>query len=393
MESDSVEQEAVVPYPVSGKVMRALLFETVTGNPVMDLERTAWSFDTGILAPDKLDITVPAYTRWARSLDLRSLLVKDKHSIALVDESVEGVRQVVAAGPIVAATPREDPDGNHTYQVGCRGIERLLEWRQVRLFPGWPLLGSDGKPTGAYDQIFENLSYGTIMKRLISESEKFPGGDLPIVFEPDRSGVHERNNYAAVDGKQVLEAIDQLADLADGVEYDFQPMIDEFDHISYLFVTGTDTDRIISGDIERVWNLGGVQPDIRGYERTPEAAPYVTDTVFSGGKDDDKLLLARGQDHTLFGDGLPRAELWDTSHSTVSVQSTLQSWADGALGGLPDRISFEVRAQHAYGVRHGDLGEIASQGHWDLPNGEYPVRVLSRGRKSSDPDWVQIKLV
>lgn len=372
--------------------MRVLLFETRSGNPVMDLKVSEWSYDTGILASDKLDVTVPAYTRWARSLDLRSLLVKDKHSVALVDESVQGARRVVAAGPIVQPSPQEDPDGNNAYKVSCRGVERLLESRHVRLFPGWPLLAS-GKPVTTYDQAFEDLSYGTIMKRLVSESEKWPGGDLPIVYEDDRTGVHERTQYSAVDGKPVLEALDQLADLADGVEYDFQPVIDELDRITYRLVTGTDSERIVTGNPAPVWNLGGKQPDIRGYSRDPDASPYYTDAVFAGGKDDDRVLLATASDHTLIDDGYPRAELWDSSHSTVSRQATLQSWADGSLGGLPDRISFDVRAKHAYGVRHGDMGELAAKGHWDLPDGVYPVRVLSVGRTSSDPDWVQINLI
>ena len=373
--------------------MRALLFETMTGNPVRDLQISDWSYDTGILAPDKLDVTVPAYTSWARSLDLRALLAKDRHSVALVDEAAEGVKTVVAAGPIVTPTPQESEDGTNSYKVGCRGIERLLDPRHVRLFPGWPLIGVDGKPTGTYDQTVQDLSYGTIMKRLVSESEKFAGGSLPITYEADRPGVHERTAYSAVDGKSVLEAMDQIAELGDGVEYDFQPVIDEFDRITYRLVTGTDAARIVSGATQRVWNLGGVLPDVRGYERAPDAGMYISDAIFSGGKEDDSVMLARSSDHSLITAGVPRAELWDSSHSTVSVQATLQSWADGGLGGIPDRITFEVRATRALGVRHGDVGELSSRGHWDLPDGDYAVRVLSIGRNSSDPDWVSISLV
>lgn len=372
--------------------MRVLLFESRTGKPIRDLQRSAWSYDTGVLAPDVGEVTVPAYTPWARSLDLRGELVGDKHSIALIDETVQGVKRVVAAGPIVTATPSEDSGGNNAYKVKFRGIERLLDWRQIRLFPGWPLIGGDGKPTGTYDQTFENMAYGTIMKHLVMESENFPGGDLPIVYEADRAGIHERTAYAAVDGNPILEALDQLADLADGVEYDFQPQIDENDNITYRLVTGTDEDRIIASGVEPVWNLGGRSPDIQKFERIPDASPIITDTVFAGGKDDDRVLLAQAADHDPIDDGFPRMERWDSSHSTVAVQATLQSWADGGLGGVPDRFSFEVKADRAYGVRHGDLVMLAARGHWDLPDGEYLRRVLSIGRSSSDPDWVQINL-
>lgn len=373
--------------------MRALLFDTRTGHPVIDLESDAWDYDTGILASDKLSVTVPAYTKRARTMDLRALLARGKHSVALVDESVEGVKRVTASGPIVTATPQEDPDGRNTYKVECQGVERMLEGRHIRLFPGWPLIGVDGKPTGLYDQVLNGLSYGTIMKRLIEESEKFPGGDLPIVYEADRAGVHERTAYAAVDGKQVREAMDQLADLADGVEFDFQPEVDEFDRVTYRLVTGTDSGRIISGPSTPVWNLGGANPDMRGFERRPPVAPVVTDAIFAGGKDEDRVLLARAQDHTPIAAGYPRTEVWDSSHSTVSVQTTLQSWADSALGSMADRISFQVKARLARNLRHGDIGQLAAQGHWDLPDGEYPARVLSVGRTSADPDWVSVSLI
>lgn len=373
--------------------MRALLFETVTGHPVRDLQVARWEYDTGILAADSLKVTVPAYTAWARTLDLRALLAKDKYSIALIDESVEGVKIVPAAGVIVQSIPKDDPDGKPAYEVTCRGIERLMEGRKIRLFPGWPLLDAQNKPTGVYDQAFENVEYGTIMKRLVSESEKFPGGALPIVYEADRPGIHERTAYKAIDGKPVIEAMDQLADLEDGVEYDFQPTIDDLDRVTYRLVTGRDASRVITGPVERVWNLGGACPDVRRYERVPSSAPTVTDAVFSGGKESDKVLLARSEDHSLLAGGVPRSELWDSSHSSVSVQATLQSWADGALGEKPDRVSFQVRSHLAYGVRHGDSGELAVQGHWDMPDGVYPVRVLSVGRDSSDPDWVSISLV
>lgn len=371
--------------------MRALLFETVTGKPVRDLQRSSWDYDTGILAPDKLNITVPGYTRQAKTLDLKSLLVKDKHSIALIDESVQSQRIVVAAGPIVTATPTEGE--RNSYDVEGRGIERLLNWRNIRLFPGWPLLNAGGFPTGTYDQNFTNLSYGTIMKRLISESEKFPGGALPINYEDDRAGIHERSAYAAVDGRKVLAAMDQLADLSDGVEYDFQPVIDEYDNISYNFRTGTDADRIISGSNVKVWNLGGRRPDIKGFIRSPDAGPVLTDAIFSGGKDGDTVMLARSLDHSPIAEGYPRAELWDSSHASVSIQSTLQSWADGSLSRIPDEISFDVKAKLARGVRHGDISQIAAQGHWDLPDDTYDVRVLSVGRSHSEPDWVHINLV
>ncbi len=372
--------------------MRALLFETRTGAPVIDLERTAWSCDTGILAPDKLDLTIPTYTSRSRSMDMRDLLTPYRHSIALIDETVEDDPVVAAAGPIVQTATAQDDDGKDTWKITCYGPERLLEARHIRAHPGWPLLNAQGIPTGAYDMNLTGLQYGTIMKRLVQETEKWPGGELPIIYELDRAGTRERT-YAAVDGKPVADALDELADVENGVEYDFHPGINDADEISWLFQTGTDTGRIIAGPREPVWNLGGVAQDVRGYQRTLSPAEVATDAYFTGGKNGDRVMIARAVDPTLIDAGWPRVEVWDSSHSSVSIQSTLQGWADGRLGGPTERIRFDVRREQAHRLRHGDHVMLQAQGHWDMPDGETWWRVLSVSRKSSAPEWVGVQLV
>lgn len=370
--------------------MRALLFETLTGKPVIDLERTEWSFDTGILAPDQVKITVPGYTPRSRSMDMRSLLVERKYSVALVDESVAGATVVAAAGPIISAPAMQDDDGKDVWKVTCGGPERAIESWHVRKFPGWPLIGSDGKPNGAHDMNLSGLEYGTIMKRLLQEGMKFPGGSMPFTFEPDRAGSRQ-HAYAAVDGKPVLEALDDLADLINGVEYDFVPDINDRDEMSWRFVTGTDAAREVVAHDHLLWNIGGARQDVRAYERTPQAG--FTDAVFTGGKEKDKVMAARSTDAALLADGFPRRELWDSSHSSVSIQATLQAWADGALSGRADRIEFEVRAERAHGLRHGDVVTLAAQGHHDLADASYELRVLSVSRSSGSPDWVGVQLI
>lgn len=371
--------------------MRALLFETRTGKPVTDLERTSWSVDVGILAADKIELQVPAYTPRASTMDLKSLLTPYKYSVALIDESVAGVRVVRAAGPIVSAPTAPDDDGLNGYAVTCYGPEHLLEKRSVRLFPGWPLIGGNGKPTGVYDMSISGVEYGTIMKRLVAESMLWPGGELPVTFETDRAGTRVRL-YEAVDGKPVIDALDDIADVINGVEYAFVPSINDVDEISWAFVTATDSELIITAG-QHLWNIGGQLPDVRAYERDSDLSGLATETVFTGGKSDDAVLMARATSSVLIDDGWPRLERWDTSHSTVSIQSTLQAWAEAGLGGISDVVSFEVRAERAYTVRPGDAVTLDVLGDWDLPDGPYEGRVLSVTWNSDSPDWVGVQLV
>lgn len=372
-------------------MMRAIICETRTGEFVADLDVSEWSYDTGILAPDKCEVTVPAYTKRALSMDLQELLTPLKYSVALIDDSVEGVKAVRAAGPITARPPEDDADGKPGFKVTARGVETLLQYRHIRTYPGWPLLTA-GKPNGTYDMSLKNLSLGTIIKRLVAESEKWAGGELPITYESDRAGIHERL-YEAVDGKPVLDALDDIGALNDGIEYDFVPVVDELDNLSYQLVTGLDGDGRIIGTDALTWNTGGERPDIRGWEPNDLISEVATDAYFVGGKGEDVVLMARAIDTTLIDDGWPRVEVWDSSHSTVSVQSTLQSWADGRVSGVYSRPQFDVRAVAAFGVRHGDIVEIASQGHWILPDGNPRERVLAVTQSSSDPDWIGVHLV
>lgn len=373
--------------------MRALLHETRTGMPVVDLERSAWDYDVGILTPDKLGVTVPAYTPRARSMDLAELLTPYKYSVALVDETVEGVRVVRASGPITARPPQDDPDGRTTFKLTCRGPELLFQYWHIRKYPGWPLLDSDGKPTGTYDLSFESMALGTIIKKLVQERAKWVGNELPLVFEPDRAGTRERNSYEAVEGKPLLEALDEIGDRSDGVEWALMPEIDDLDRITYRLATGTDDGQIIVENDSLTWNLGGPAPDIRGLEPNDLVGEIATDAIFHGGKGDDQALFAQASDSTLIGQGWPRLEVWDSSHSTVTQQATLQAWADRRVTQVASRPSFEVRADRAHGVRYGDVVEVASQGHWFQPDGVQERRVLSVSHSSSSPDWVGVSLV
>lgn len=375
--------------------MRAQVFETRTGKPVIEFEPSSWEYDTGILATDKVDLTLPAYTARAKSMDMRELLTARKYSVALVDDEVEGDRRVPAAGTIEDVQAGQDDDGKDRWSITCYGPERVLSVAaRIRMFPGWPLVhATTGIPTGAFDVSISGVEYGTIMKRLIVEAMKFPGGSLPIDFEADRVGTRVWNREA-IDGKRVDEALDDLADLMNGVEYDFRPYILDDNSVRYRFVTGTDAQRVVVGDASgHLWNLGGDRQDVSGWERSLAAGAAISDAIFTGGKDDDRVLMARASSSELIDAGFPRSETWDSSHSSVSEIVTLQSWADAALGAPTERVKFNVRNSVAQLLRHGDVAILDSNGHWDMPDGETFWRVLSVGRKSDSPDWLKIDLV
>lgn len=371
--------------------MRAIIFESTTGNAVDELEFTSCETDTGILASDKITIDIPGYTPKAATMDLRKLLTPLKYGVAV--QTPDG--RVPAAG-IITAPPEasDDADGNHSYSITCYGPEKIIAGWSVRKYPGWPLVGVDRKPTGLYDVNITGVQYGTMMKMLIQEAMKFSGAELPLFFEPSRAGTRQKS-WEAIAGKSVMSAIDDIADLLGGVEYDFVPRIGSNDQVSWEFVTATDAIKEISSAVTATWRLGGVSPDLKNFRRSSDPSSIVTEAVFSGGKEDDEVMLARSQNSGLVDAGFPRKELWDSSHSSVSEQDTLQGWADGSVtvgSGVIEEISFDVKADKAVGLRHGDLCQIQSKGHWDMPDGVYDRRILSVVRKD-DSEWVSIQVI
>lgn len=367
---------------------RILLFETRTGNPIQEVDFVDEKWDTGILAADKLSFKIPAYTERSRNMGLRQTLQPRKvGAILQEDDGRTPVAGFLTAPPRAATSD----DGLNSYEVTFYGPEKIIEDWGIRMYPGWPLVGADKMPTGAYDTRIEGVEYGTMMKRLIVEAMKFPGAELPLVFEPDRAGTRQ-NGWEAIDGKSVMEAIDDLAEYINGVEYDFVPRVDDLDQVSFEFRTGTDAIREISSAASATWRLGGEFPSIRGYERETSGDGLVDEAIFTGGKGDDGVVIERATTSVMIDQGFPRREVWDSSHSSVSDEATLRYWAEQAIAagsGPVEFLTFEVLASKAVGLRHGDYCVIDSLDHWDMPDGEYERRILSVGSGASD-DWRKI---
>lgn len=370
--------------------MRALLYETVTGNPVTDLELITWSYDTGILAHDALTLQIPAYTPAARKTRLQELLIPFKYSIALIDNTVTGQMHVPAAGYISTAPAVENSDGLHVYNIRCVGVDKLFQYRHIRKHPGTPLTFAPGRINETLDVRIENVEYGTLIKKLVQETLKFPGGTLPINFEPDRPG-NKARTYKAIDGKPVLDAIEDITQLVGGIEYDFMPQIDPVtEQISHNFITGTDTTRTITHN-HHTLTLGGSKSQIDNFEHAPIPATAVTHAIYTGGKQQDTVITAEHTDTTLTSQGFPTLELWNSEHSSVSEPETLKKYATAAVGNMSTKTSFRTR--HTHHIRHGDTITLNTLNHWHIPDGNHTRRVLSIERSSTTPQWTNIRLV
>lgn len=353
--------------------MRVLIHETMTGEPVTELQWSSASWSTGVCQADEVSATLPSYI----GQELYSYMIPKKFTVTLAEED----GRVRGAGVLGIPESERDDDGVSHVILPGRGIESIFERRVILPYPYWPLIDSLGYPMTSRDTNISGVQYGTMMKRLYQQAMTHPGSDLPVLFEVDRVGTRQRN-WPAVSGTGVQQAVEDISNLQNGVEWDWVPNLDENDRLSWTLITGDDTTGEITSAFWHTWQTGGADPDVRDLKIKISPEFMTQTTIFTGGKDDDRVMVARATGSALIDTGIPLSELWDSSHSSVSVQATLDGWANKAFeeGQAPVQYwSFDVRADRATGLRHGDWCTVEVSDDDIIPDGSYSRRVVSVG--------------
>lgn len=363
--------------------MRALLHETMSGEPVTELRFAEASWSSGVCRSDEVSATLPGNL----GRELYHYRVPRKFTVTIAEDD----GRVRGAGVLSLPSAKTDRDGKHQLVFPGVGIESIFERRYVLPPNYWPIVDSGGFPIPARDTRYVGVEYGTMMKRLYAQAVSHPGGQLPVVWEPDRAGAHEKS-WAASDGKGVQEAVEDISQLAEGVEWDWVPHLDENDRLTWSLITGTDAEPELASSYVHTWQAGGTDPGIRNLEDKISPEFMCQTAIFAGGKEADGIMLARATGSDLIDAGIPLSEIWDTSHSSVSRQETLNGWAQKRLseGSTPTAYwSFDVRSDRAIALRHGDWCDIDVYKHWSIPDGSYRRRIVEVSG-STDPEWLSV---
>ncbi|MFC4223802.1 hypothetical protein [Lysinibacter cavernae] len=364
-------------------MMKVLLFETMTGKILTELPYTSASWSKGICVPDDLRCSIPMGTPIVAKMRLRDLVEPRRTGIAFERDG-----EIVAAG--ILGAPKYSRDGQKLDLVAT-GWESLLSYRLVLPFPLGNIIGTSGKPDERWDTNISGFDLGTIIKKLVQLSMHHPGGSYPFVFEPDRVGTDERS-YSAADGQSVLEAIQQISELVNGPEYEFVTRRKSANQLEALLRTGSASETILTTPGEHLWAGTGPEPHLRSLEEQRLPNYLVSRVFFTGGKDDDRMLLSRKDDSSLLLEGFPLMEVWDSSHSSVSNQLALDAWALSRLE-QGQRFAtfwgFEVNEAFAPGLSVGDFCSIQMEGDPWIPDGFYLRRVIAIDGEAGS-NWLKI---
>lgn len=327
---------------------RFILGNLRTGRRILDLPVLTSSWNDRLLAPESITVTTDLNDPDAQSLDLRNTSTPAMTFLAVV----EGDR-ILAGGPIW--TRNYDAD-KRTLTLGASGLGSYFNYRHILPLLAatmpvdeWTVTIPDpDNPTETItvanpllSTTHTNLHLGTIAKKLVQQAELWTGGDLPIAYQGDAAGIHGRT-YDGISFKPVLEALDDLANVIDGPEYRFSPRFtpDKLG-VEWLFETG---DPLIVSPSVASWNVSVPDSPVSGLSVAEDGSVLAGLSWAQGGRQSDTLLIAREEDTTLTDVGFPLMETLDTTHSSVSVQETLDGHAaDNLANRVQETWSFTAK--------------------------------------------------
>lgn len=308
---------------------RWFLADLRTGRQILDLSPLTGRWERQLNKPETVTCTLDMRDPDTIALRPRIAAAPGRSMLACAVGDV-----VLAAGPVWAHTYSRD---YKTLQLHAAGMWSYFDHRYVLPIVA-ATIGVDqftipdpsaaGKtmPNPAVGTYLTNLEYGTIAKRWVQQAQAWTGGNVPIVFEADRAGTRERN-FEGADFKNVGTVLSQLTQIEDGPDIRFMPRLTA-DRLGLEFAlqTGTEADPLLAGG-PHAWDVTAPQSAVSKFEVNVDASRITGIGWATGGRSADTVLVARSIDPTLTDAGYPLFESLDSSHTSVSVQATLDAWA------------------------------------------------------------------
>ena len=250
-------------------------------------------------------------------------------------------------------------------------------------------------PNPALATSFTNLTYGSMIRKVIAQWMGWPGGDLPIVLPDSVAGTAMRDTVNGVDFKDIAAWVSDITKLEDGVDVAFDPRwIASRLGVEWLLRTGTPQQpRFRSPTVHR-WDLSVEQRNTRKFNDSADGSTRASIAFFTGGRSSDVALVERAADPYLTDLGFPLRVTVDTSHSTESQRPTLNAYArqEVALGRRSTRFyTFQVRKTSTpmFGqYRIGDLCDLVFRKDPYIPDGTYRREIAALS--GDQGDWITV---
>ena len=368
--------------------LRYLIGDMRTGRRLLDLPVTSGPWERNRNAAGTINPTVNLADPAVRALDLQNVTAPGKTFCAVLDGDT-----FLEAGPIwrrrVDTTAR-------TLTFAAAGMWTYFDHRvllplaaRATAFyiqdPAPEAKRGDTIPNPALDTNLVGLSLGTIAKRWVQQSQQWTGGNVPIVFQPDEAGVHERN-VPAVELKVIGAMLQDLTEVENGPDIEFRPQWTN-DHlgVQWLLRHGTNAQPRLRSSSVHLWDFSVTNPSAKGLVIDEDATAMVDTVWTTGGRSANTALINYAHSDALAAAGYPMLEDVDSSHSTVSRMSTLTGYGRERLrvDSRPRQFfTFDTatdRSPFLNDLNVGDLADIKIGRHDWLPRGRYRTEIATIG--------------
>lgn len=351
--------------------IRLTAYDGVTGKVLYRLPYSSLSGEDSISQIGSMNATVPDCSELRLIPDLNPLL----RPYGTIYAATMGDR-ILHAGYLTGWSLNDSRDA---IELKIGGGWTILQKRLVlnrQLIDSWKdgeTLIDEDHPPGAWVLTIQG-TYRDIIRGLIDEAMQW--GPLPISLPPIQGGKDHERNYQGWDFATTWDRISDIADLADGPEIRLDPSISPQGSISFALTVGNPE------IVDEMWRRDTSAPRSRFMLQgvDSDGSLMSAQCYAVGGRSDDKVLVCMRKSSNLVKTGWPNLVTADTTHGTVSVLKTLQSYAQAAI----DKGDY---TQDTYGVSAGLENPIHVGDHIDLAVRDDLLAPASLKLKVTDIKW------
>lgn len=374
--------------------VRYALSDFVTGGPLLDVpinEGASWA--TVLNKADSLSCSVDLRNPDAQVLDITNAASPKKAVLSAITE--DGT--VLAWG---VGSEHEWSEDDNDLGLAASGFWQYLNENSIAPAAARTsaLVLPDGSVNPALDTLVNDLSLGTVGKRLVQQILSWPGAPA-MTFQADEV-VHGRTApYTFASFKKIGSALTDLVNRIGGPDFAFDAAIaaNGLD-LAYSMRFGTNAKPLL-GEWKGSWTVGGDDSPIRGLKVKVIGDDISTSSWMTGGKQGSKVIMSRKLNDAMIADGYAPRMFVDTTHSDVVLQGTLDDYNDDNLdyaSGPIMEISFEVRG-NAPGLslgqyRAGDWVDLDVLRSRRLPIGVLPCRITGISGNETG-EWIKVSVV
>lgn len=226
----------------------------------------------------------------------------------------------------------------------------------IRLRDSWKdgeVLIDDEHPPDAW-RMTGTGTYRDLIRALISETMKW--GSLPFVLPPIEGGTAHQRDWDGWQFTNVWDDISDIVDLEDGPEIRADPAVDDDWVLRFRLRVGSPE---IVDRSDWMWNRLAPGQRVALAATDCDGGDLTCQHFMVGGRSNDKTLVAKADGHSLTDRGWPLLQTSDSSHSTVTVLKTLQSYAAAAIQlGDTDQSTHGLQIGLEHDVHVGDHARL-----------------------------------